>query len=158
MSAILAPRSELLPIRLDEIDEVLAIEESLYPFPWTRGNFADSIDAGYSVCGYRVAGELIGYFVLMLVVDEAHLLNIGVVERRQRMGFGARLLQYALLAARQAGASSVLLEVRPSNERALSLYRHFGFLQIGVRRDYYPAAQGREDALVLHRLLAGSSA
>ena len=158
MSAVLAPRSELLAIGLSDIDEVLSIERDLYAFPWTRGNFVDSISSGYSVWGYRVGGELIGYFVLMLAVDEAHLLNIGVVERQQGMGFGARLLSHALLVARQAGATSVLLEVRPSNAKALALYRHFGFEPIGVRQGYYPAAQGREDALILRRTLDRLSA
>jgi len=158
VSAVLAPRSELLAIGLSDIDEVLSIERDLYAFPWTRGNFVDSISSGYSVWGYRVGGELIGYFVLMLAVDEAHLLNIGVVERQQGMGFGARLLSHALLVARQAGATSVLLEVRPSNAKALALYRHFGFEPIGVRQGYYPAAQGREDALILRRTLDRLSA
>ena len=144
MSAVLLPAIEGLPMRLEDVDEVLAIEEDLYPFPWTRGNFVDSIASGYSAWGYRV--------------DEAHLLNISVAAQRQRMGFGARLLSHARQGARQAGATSLLLEVRPSNEKALALYRRFGFRQIGVRRAYYPAAQGREDALVLKHVLAEDSA
>ena len=158
MSAVLLPAIEGLPMRLEDVDEVLAIEEDLYPFPWTRGNFVDSIASGYSAWGYRVDGELVGYFVLMMAVDEAHLLNISVAAQRQRMGFGARLLNHARQGARQAGATSLLLEVRPSNEKALALYRRFGFRQIGVRRAYYPAAQGREDALVLRHVLAEDSA
>ncbi len=155
MSAVLAARVEMLPMSQTDIDEILAIEKSIYPFPWTRGNFADSIVSGYGVWGYRLAGELVGYFVLMLAVDEGHLLNLGVAEKRQGMGFGARLLDHALLAAQQAGATSLLLEVRPSNDRALALYRHYGFQQIGVRRDYYPLAKGREDALVMCCALPG---
>lgn len=158
MSAVLVPAIEKLPMRLDDVDDVLAIEEDLYPFPWTRGNFVDSIVSGYSAWGYRLDGELVGYFVLMLAVDEAHLLNISVAAQRQRLGFGACLLDHAMQAARQAGATSLLLEVRPSNEKALAFYRRFGFQQIGVRRGYYPAVQGREDALVLKHALAGVSA
>ncbi len=90
----------------------------------------------------------------MLAVDDAHLLTISVAEKRQRMGFGARLLCHAMDVAQQCNATSMLLEVRPSNEKALMMYRHFGFQQIGVRRGYYPAAVGREDALVLTRALA----
>ena len=149
MNALLAPRSEMLPMNLHDLDEVLTIEYRAYPFPWGRGNFADSISAGYSCWVCRVGGELVGYLVLMLAVDDAHLLNISVAEKRQGMGYGARLLRQAMLAGRQGGATSLLLEVRPSNEKALALYRHFGFRQIGVRRGYYPAQQGREDALVL---------
>jgi ribosomal-protein-alanine N-acetyltransferase len=143
----------MLAMSLRDIDDILAIETRVYPFPWTRGNFVDSIAAGYCMWGCRIDGELVGYCVLMLAVDEAHLLNISVAEKRQRMGFGASLLDHAMLVARRAGASSLLLEVRPSNEKALALYRHFGFQQIGVRRAYYAAEQGREDALVLRLAL-----
>lgn len=152
MSARLAPQSALAPMRCEDIDELLAIEESLYTFPWSRANFADSIASGYSVCGCRAAGELIGYFVLLLAVGEAHLLNIGVAEEWQGMGEGGELRRQALRLAQRAGALSVLLEVRPSNVRALALYARFGFEQIGQRRGYYPAADRRQEALVLRRL------
>jgi ribosomal-protein-alanine N-acetyltransferase len=154
LSAVLLPRVEMLPLGDGDIDEMVAIENCIFPHPWTRGNFVDSIASGYSAWGCRVAGELVGYFVLMVAVDEAHLLNISVAGKRQRMGFGARLLEWAMSTARQAGASSLLLEVRPSNRGALALYRRFGFRQIGLRRGYYPAAEGREDALVLRCELA----
>jgi len=154
MNALLSPHVEMLPMNVHDLDEVLAIEYRVYPFPWSRGNFADSMSSGYSCWVCRVGGELVGYFVLMLAVDDAHLLNISVAEKRQGMGFGARLLRQAMIAGRQGGATALLLEVRPSNEKALVLYRHFGFQQIGVRRGYYPAEKGREDALVLtHALL-----
>lgn len=158
MSALLEPRIEMLPMNLHDLDEVLAIEYRVYPFPWSRGNFADSIAAGYSCWVCRVGGELVGYAVVMLAVDDAHLLNISVCERRQGMGFGARLLRHAMALGRQGGATTLLLEVRPSNTKALALYRHFGFAQIGVRRGYYPAGSGREDALVLTHPLVEVSA
>jgi ribosomal-protein-alanine N-acetyltransferase len=158
MSAVLAPRVEMQPISHGDIDEILAIENQVFPFPWTRGHFVDSIASGYSLWGCRVAGELVGYFVLMMAVDEAHLLNISVAEKRQGMGLGARLLGQAMAAARQAGASSLLLEVRPSNSKALALYRRFGFQRIGVRRGYYPAEHGVEDALVMRQVLEGAAA
>lgn len=158
MSALLSPRVEMLPMNLHDLDEVLAIEYRVYPFPWSRGNFADSMTSGYSCWVCRVGGELVGYLVLMLAVDDAHLLNLGVAEKRQGMGFGARLLRQAMMEGRQGGATTLLLEVRPSNERALELYRHFGFQQIGVRRGYYPAEKGREDALVLTHALTEVSA
>lgn len=143
---------------LRDLDEVLAIEYRIYAFPWSRGNFVDSMSSGYSCWVCRVGGELVGYLVLMLAVDDAHLLNISVAEKRQGMGFGARLLRQAMIAGRQGGAATLLLEVRPSNEKALALYRHFGFQQIGVRRGYYPADKGREDALVLTHSLVEVSA
>jgi ribosomal-protein-alanine N-acetyltransferase len=158
VSAVLAPRIELLPMGHGDVDEMLAIENCVCPFPWSRGNFVDSIASGYSAWGCRVAGELVGFFVLMVAMDEAHLLNISVAAQRQTMGFGARLLCQAMRAARRAGAASLLLEVRPSNAKALAMYRRFGFQQIGVRRDYYPAECGREDALVMRHALDGVSA
>jgi len=154
MNALFQTEFEMLPMLASDLDEVLAIEYRVYPFPWGRGNFADSINSGYSCWVSRVAGELVGYFVVMLAVDEAHLLNIAIAEKRQGMGYGARLLRQAMQVAQAAGGSLMLLEVRPSNEQALTLYRHFGFKQIGVRRGYYPAASGREDALVLTHELA----
>jgi ribosomal-protein-alanine N-acetyltransferase len=153
MSAMLELDVEMLPMSARDIDEILRVEYHVYSHPWSRTNFTDSIDSGCACRVCRVGGELVGYFVLMLAVDEAHLLNIGVAEKRQGVGFGARLLRHAMEAAWRGGAGRLLLEVRPSNERALDLYRHFGFRQIGVRRGYYPAADGREDALVLSRAL-----
>lgn len=158
MSAVLAPRIEMLPMNGNDLDEMIVIEDSIYPYPWTRGNFADSLLAGYSAWVCRVGGELVGYVVVMMAVDEAHLLNISVARTHQGLGFGARLLRHAMGVARTCGAASMLLEVRPSNTLALDLYRHFGFVRIGVRKGYYPAPEGREDALVLVRTLGEVSA
>jgi len=158
VSAVLAPRVEMLRMGSGDIDEMLAIENRVHPFPWTRGNFLDSIASGYSAWGCRVTGELIGYCVLMIAVDEAHLLNLTVAEKRQGMGFGARVLSHAMRVARQAGALILWLEVRPSNGKALALYRNFGFRQVGVRRGYYQATDGVEDALVMKHDLAEVSA
>jgi ribosomal-protein-alanine N-acetyltransferase len=153
MNAVLEPVVEMLPMGARDLDDVLRIESRVYSHPWGRGNFTDSIDSGHSAWVCRAGGGLIGYFVLMSVVDEAHLLNLSVDEKCQGAGFGARLLHHAMDVAGQGGAERLLLEVRPSNDRALALYRHFGFRQIGVRRGYYPASVGREDALVLTRAL-----
>ncbi len=158
MNAMLEPRIQLLPMSSGDLDDVLAIELGVCPFPWGRGNFLDSLSSGYSCWVCRVEGELVGYFVVMLAVDDAHLLTISIAEKRQRQGFGARLLRHAMQVARQGGAATLLLEVRPSNGKALAMYRHFGFQQIGVRRGYYPAEGGREDALVLTHALAEVSA
>jgi [ribosomal protein S18]-alanine N-acetyltransferase len=158
MNAVLEPRVEMFPMNASDLDEVLAIEYRVYPFPWGRGNFTDSLNSGYSCWVCRVGGELVGYFVLMLAVDDAHLLTISVAEKRQGMGLGARMLRHAMRVARQGGAKTLLLEVRPSNEKALALYENFGFQQIGRRRGYYPAEGGREDALVLTHALDEVSA
>ena len=144
---------ELLPMNGRDLDDVLRIEEDVYPYPWTRGNFADSLDVGYSCWVLRNGVELIGYFVVMLVVDEAHLLNISVARRHHGKGFGARLLRFAMEKAKRLGAQSLLLEVRPTNAAALVLYHHYGFAEIGRRKGYYPALGGREDAIVMRRTL-----
>lgn len=153
MGGVLIPAVEMRPMETGDLDEVLAVEYSLCAFPWGKGNFSDSLASGYSCWVCRVNGELVGYFVLMQVVDEAHLLNISVAGKRQCLGYGAQLLRQAMQVALGFGARALLLEVRPSNARALTLYRHYGFRQIGVRRDYYPATTGREDALVFTRQL-----
>ncbi|RIX46167.1 MAG: ribosomal-protein-alanine N-acetyltransferase [Rhodocyclales bacterium GT-UBC] len=146
--------AEYFPMNERDLDGVAALEATLQHFPWSRGNFADSLEAGYSVWVCRLGGELIGFSVVMLVLDEAHLLNIGVAKRYQGQGYGARLLRHAMACARQGGAGKLFLEVRPSNARAVELYRHFGFQQIGLRKAYYPAETGREDALVFDKELA----
>ena len=158
MAAMLEERIEILPMRPTDLDAVLAIEYRACDFPWSRANFADSMASNYSCRVCRVDNELAGYFVLMLAVDEAHLLTIAVAENHQRQGLGARLLRQAMAIGRSGGATTLLLEVRPSNAKALAMYRHFGFAQIGVRRGYYPAASGREDALVLTHPLSEVSA
>ena len=127
----------------------MAIEDAIYTHPWTRGNFADSLRAGYECRTLRLGAELIAYFVLMSAAGEAHLLNLSVAARHQRRGHGAMLLAEAMALARGLGARSLFLEVRPSNRGAQALYRRFGFRRIAVRRGYYPAHGGREDAIVL---------
>lgn len=137
-----------------DLDAVTALEASVQSFPWSRGNFADSLAVGHSVWVLRVGGDLIGFSVVMAVLDEAHLLNISVCQRYQGQGYGARLLRHAMETARLNHANRLFLEVRISNERAVELYRHFGFRQIGLRKGYYPASNGREDALIFDKELA----
>lgn len=149
----LALSAEFFPMNERDLDAVAALEASVQAFPWSRGNFADSLKAGHSVWVCRLGGDLIGFSVVMNVIDEAHLLTIAVCPRYQGQGYGARLLRNAMQRAREHGASKLFLEVRPSNERAVDLYRHFGFRQIGLRKGYYPAAIGREDALVFDKEL-----
>ena len=149
MSAVLKPTAVLAPMREQDLAGVMAIESALYTHPWTRGNFADSLRAGYECRSYRVQGELIGYFVLLAAAGEAHLLNLSIAEAHQRRGYGTALLNEATALARKLGAKDLFLEVRPSNRGAQELYYRYGFRKIAVRRDYYPARSGREDALVL---------
>jgi len=152
MSAVLKPASgpalHFAPMADSDLDKILAIERAIYAFPWTRGNFRDSLRAGYSCWSARADGEIIGYAVMMLAAGEAHLLNLSVAAERQRRGHGRALLAHLLDVARGHGARVLFLEVRPSNAAAQRLYAGFGFEQIGVRRGYYPTHGGREDALV----------
>jgi ribosomal-protein-alanine N-acetyltransferase len=149
MSAVLKNLPELAVMSEADLAEVVAIEQAIYSHPWTTGNFADSLRAGYDCRTWRMAGELIGYFVLMSAAGEAHLLNLSVAASHQRRGHGAALLREAARIARSRGARAVFLEVRPSNQAAHRLYTRFGFRKVGLRREYYPADAGREDALVL---------
>jgi ribosomal-protein-alanine N-acetyltransferase len=148
MSAVLKPQIELRPMTEADLPAVLAIENAIYAFPWTQGNFRDSLAAGYCCSAYVCDGELIGYAVVMLAADEAHLLNLSIAAARQRQGYGSRLLHCVCAGARGNGARLLLLEVRPSNLAAIRLYQHHGFQQVGLRRDYYPDQGGREDALI----------
>ncbi len=149
MSAVLKDAPVLAPMREADFAEVLAIENAVYTHPWTRGNFADSLKAGYQCRTWRSGGELLGYFVLLAAAGEAHLLNLSVAAAHQRGGHGSALLAQAMQVSRAREARNLFLEVRPSNAGAKALYRRFGFRQVAVRPNYYPAQGGREDALVL---------
>ena len=132
-----------------DLDSVVAIEEGIYPHPWTRGNFGDSLAAGYH-CWIAECGEAIaGYCVVAIALGEAHLLNMSVAAPWQRRGIGREVLGFVVRLAHESGAARILLEVRPSNEAARALYTTAGFTTIATRRDYYPAGGGREDAIVL---------
>ncbi|WP_018606983.1 ribosomal protein S18-alanine N-acetyltransferase [Uliginosibacterium gangwonense] len=137
------------PMREDDLLWVAEQEREIYPFPWSLNNFRDALSAGYSSWVMRCGAETIGYAVLMLVINEAHLLNISILPQWQKQGQGDCLLAHLKKVAVQNGAASMFLEVRPSNVHALDFYRRRGFEQIGLRKGYYPAAQGREDALVM---------
>jgi ribosomal-protein-alanine N-acetyltransferase len=149
MSAVLKDQPRFSAMRADDIEAVLEIEQAVYTHPWTRGNFLDSLNAGYHCQTCRLDTELLGYFAMIVAVGEAHLLNLSVAAPRQRQGIGSILLQEALRTGRAHGARHLFLEVRPSNAPALALYEAFGFRRIAERRGYYPAHDGREDAYVL---------
>lgn len=153
------PSLRVRGMRAADLDAVSAIEQAVYPFPWTRGNFADTLKAGYDAWVFetteRPSPELAGYAVVMWIPDEAHLLNLSVAGALQGRGVGRAMLEWLMRDAGRRGARGMMLEVRPSNDRAIALYRSAGFGQIGLRKRYYPAANGaREDALVLFRKLA----
>ena len=153
MNAVLRPAHRLRLMTLADLDEVTAIENLAYPFPWTLGNFTDSLVAGYParVLVDDTRGDrIIGYFVAMEGVDEVHLLNITVTPAEQGCGLGRWMLDALVELCRGCDAQQLWLEVRQSNPKAKALYERYGFREVGVRRGYYPAAQGqREDARVM---------
>jgi ribosomal-protein-alanine N-acetyltransferase len=131
------------------LDEIVSIESIVHIHPWSRGNFADSITAGYHCWVAHRDSALVGYGVVMIGAGEAHLLNLSVAPNWQRQGVGAELTRFFVKLARDYGAGKIYLEVRPSNVAARALYAAQGFAEIGVRRDYYPVSGGREDAVIM---------
>jgi ribosomal-protein-alanine N-acetyltransferase len=150
----------LCPMELESLDEVLRVEQASYAFPWTRGNFIDSLLANHLAwCLLDAPGRLLGYAIAMAGVEELHLLNITVAGEHRRCGH-ARFIMEALVAhGRRSGARTLWLEVRPSNQAARRLYDDLGFERIGLRRQYYPAeGNRREDAWVMRLDLDGRGA
>lgn len=134
---------------LADVDAVCTIEQDVQPYPWSRGNFTDALTSGYRCVVEEIAGHIVSYAVLMPVLDEAELLNIGVASSQQRKGLGRSMLQAQWLWARALGVTRIFLEVRASNLPAIALYRALGFVEIGIRRAYYQNAAGREDAIAM---------
>jgi ribosomal-protein-alanine N-acetyltransferase len=132
-----------------DLDAMMAIERVNFPFPWTEGNFKDSMNSGYICLVMEQGKELMGYAVLMMVLDEAHLLNISVAKSYQGQGWGRYLLVQMMEIGREKGGLNMFLEVRPSNRSALRLYESMGFNEMGIRPGYYPAHNGREDAVLM---------
>lgn len=137
------------PMQSDDLDEIMAIEARIYPYPWTRGNFIDSLTSGYSAWVLLEQAEIIGYALLMMVIDEAHLLNLSITKSHQKQGLGRLLLEHMIQIAKNYQATNMFLEVRPSNISAIALYENIGFNEMAIRRGYYPAANGREDAVLM---------
>jgi len=146
-------RGSLRPMRDDDLDQVMRIELRAYPFPWTVGIFRDCLRAAYPAWVLLEEGRIIGYGVLSVAAGEAHVLNVCVDPDDQGRGHGRRMLRALVNAARGHGAQRVFLEVRPSNPAAIALYHDEGFNEIGRRPRYYPAHEGREDAIVMAREL-----
>jgi len=149
MNAVLKPNYQLRPMQMADLDAVMVIEPTIYTHPWTRGNFSDSINSGYSAWVLEGNQTIIGYALLMMVLDEAHLLNLSVAKQQQKQGLGRYLLEHMLQIAKNHKAANMFLEVRPSNISAIALYENIGFCEMAVRRGYYPALDGREDAVLM---------
>jgi ribosomal-protein-alanine N-acetyltransferase len=151
MSAVFQTvEAEFEPMSEARLGDILAIERQAYEHPWTRGNFMDSLRAGYQAQVLGANGVVLGYFVAMRGVDEVHLLNLTVAPGHQRAGWGRVMLDALALWARGQGAQWLWLEVRVSNTRAQGIYERHGYRRVGERKSYYPATQGpREDAVVM---------
>ncbi len=157
MSAV-DPTPALRRMAEADVEAIMAIEEEVYASNWTAGIFRDCLRVGYECWVLKVDERVIGYGIMSIGAGEAHILNIAVRARFQGRGLGRRMLEHLLGLARGAGAETALLEVRPSNTVALSLYAASGFNEIGRRRGYYSDSDGREDALVLSRPLSAAEA
>ncbi|MGB3918468.1 ribosomal protein S18-alanine N-acetyltransferase [Thiothrix litoralis] len=143
----------LRPMTSDDVTTVMALEARAYPFPWTAAIFLDCLKHGHSGWVYEQEGQLQGYAMMMFVLDEMHLLNLCIAPESQGQGLGSRLLKTLERIARTAKAETCFLEVRQSNFSAIRLYLNTGFNEVGIRKGYYPAAIGREDAIVMAKTL-----
>lgn len=144
----------LREMHIADLDEVMRIEKRVHDYPWTLGNFTDALNSSGYICKVcKVDGGILGYVVLTYALDEIQLLNISIAANQQRKGHGRKLLGKTIRIARDMDMLRMLLEVRASNAAALGLYREAGFREIGLRRGYYPADNGREDAIVMERVL-----
>ena len=142
--------AQLQAMQADDLEAVIAIEQTAYSHPWTSGNFRDALASGYWAQCLRVQDELLGYVIAMEGVQETHLLNITVAPARQGQGWAHMMLDALCLWSRRQGAQWLWLEVRESNQRALHVYERYGFRRVGLRKDYYPAdRQQREHAVVM---------
>ena len=150
MSAVLnEPEVVLRPMRTEDVDEIMEVETIAYPYPWTHGIFRDCLRVGYSCWLIEQEGSIVAYGIMSSAAGESHILNICVDVNMRRSGFGLAMLEHLVCLARQHGSTMCMLEVRPSNEAAIGMYHNFGFNEVGVRKDYYPGDEGREDAIIL---------
>jgi ribosomal-protein-alanine N-acetyltransferase len=154
MSALLQEMPQYRRMVAADLDAVMAIENVIYPHPWTRGNFRDSLAEGYHCWILEIAGEVVGYGVIAIAAGEVHLLNLSIAAAWQRRGYGRGMLGFLTSIAREFDAARMFLEVRPSNAAGRVLYESAGFREIGRRRGYYPDGGRPEDAVVMELKLA----
>lgn len=147
------PDVQIRPMSESDVSDVIAVERASYQFPWSEGIFRDCLRVGYVCRVVTLADSIIGYGVMSVGAGEAHILNLCIGEAYRCRGVGRKLLTYLIERGAAAGMSEAFLEVRPSNTAAIRLYLSMGFEQVGMRRGYYQAAGGREDAAVLKMAL-----
>ena len=151
--AAAAAAIEIRTMRDDDVVAVAAVEKASYQFPWSEGIFRDCVRVGYLCRVVECSGVVIGHGIVSTGAGEAHILNVCVRPEFRCRGIGRQLLRYLLERSRALGMAEAFLEVRPSTTSAIRLYQSFGFEQVGVRRGYYQATHGREDAAVLRLAL-----
>lgn len=138
-------------MEIGDIETVMQVETKAYTYPWTEGIFKDCIRVGYDCWLALAEDSIVAHAVISIAAGESHILNISVAEDQQGRGFGKQFIEFLVGIARQKKASVIMLEVRPSNIAAINCYNAVGFNEIGCRKDYYPAPNGREDALLFAR-------
>ena len=143
----------LRPMTEADLNVVTQIEKTAYLYPWSKGNFMDALACHYGCVVLEHIAQIRAYAIVMNAIDDLHLLNITVAPAEQGKGLSHRLMDWIKDCARRAHCSGILLEVRPSNHRALAIYAKYGFTRIGLRRNYYPHVNGREDAIVMRKLI-----
>jgi ribosomal-protein-alanine N-acetyltransferase len=136
-------------LKRTDIDQLIEIEKQVYGFPWGEQTFRDCMKIGYSCWVMEKLGEIVAYGIISIAAGESHVMNLCVDPKYQRKGYGRKVMKQLLIVALEERCRLILLEVRPSNEKAIALYYDMGFNEIGRRKDYYPAENGREDALLL---------
>lgn len=150
MSAVIKPIPPLIrPMEIMDIKRVMKVERAAYEFPWTPNIFRDCLRVGYYCCVIEDNTEVIGHAVMSYAVGECHILNVCILPEYQRQGMGKRVIKQLLEVGERNGARIAFLEVRLSNIAAYQLYESLGFTEVGIRKDYYPAEEGREDAMIL---------
>lgn len=146
---MLKPQYQFRPMVASDLDTIMEIEPHIYSHPWTRGNFSDSLKSEHSAWILEQDAKIIGYALMMMVLDEAHLLNLSIAKAYQKQGLGRYLLEHMIKIAQKQKAANMFLEVRVSNISAIALYENIGFNEMAIRRGYYPVPNGREDAVLM---------
>jgi len=159
MSAVIKPSLPIIrPMEIMDIKQVMKVELAAYEFPWTPNIFRDCLRVGYYCCVIENAGDLVGHAVMSYAVGECHILNVCIHPEYQRQGLGRRVIERLLEVGQQNAVRIAFLEVRLSNTGAYRLYEDLGFTEVGIRKEYYPAVNGREDAMILAYDMTGDPA
>jgi len=156
MSAVFEENPEFSLVTEVDLPDILAIEESCHAYPWTMGIFRDCIRVGYYCASMKHQNVIQAYGVMSIVAGEAHIFNVAVPVKLRGNGLGEVMMLHLLDQARHGDAKTVFLEVRPSNSVAINLYEKMGFIEVGIRKDYYPNGDKREDAVIMAKEISAS--